>query len=193
MFYSTETNVKNNMFQEKVLDKNNDSLKFSDLNNLFIFFCNQNQFLDRKIINFFFHIIYLSVKRSKFCNQNFSKKKNFAINYKTSVIFFRFVHFVINFSNNIFQINSKNFFFSKKNLIQFLLYYKSIYYNIFLIKDYKYFYLFKQFNFKLYYNYLLYSIFYFLKLYIHSLQDLELKEKKKKKQLFCIFEFRFSN
>lgn len=183
MLYSSETN---NVFKEnvKTFDKNDDKLKVSSLNNLFFYFCNQNQFLDIKIINFFFHVVFISSKKSKFCNQNLLKKKKFVANYKISLIFFRFVHFVINFSNDIFQMNSKNFFFSKKNLVQFLLYYKSIYYNIFLIKDYKYFYLFKQFNFKLYYNYLLYSIFYFLKLYIQSLQDLELKETQKKKNHF---------
>jgi len=166
--YSSEIN---NVFKEnvKTFDKNDDQLKVSSLNNLFFYFCNQNQFLDIKIINFFFHIVFISSKKSKFCNQNLLKKKKFVANYKISLIFFRFVHFVINFSNDIFQMNSKNFFFSKKNLVQFLLYYKSIYYNIFLIKDYKY---------------LLYSIFYFLKLYIQSSQDLELKETRKKKNHF---------
>jgi len=183
VFYSTETSVRSSIFNENIKISNTKNNQFSSLKNLFLFFCNQNQFLDIKIINFFFHIVFRSLNRSKFCNQSFLKKRKFVANYKISLLFFKFVHFVINFSNNIFQINSKNFFFSKKNLIQFLLYYKSIYYNIFLIKDYKYFYLFKQFNFKLYYNYLLYSIFYFLKLYIHSLQDLELKEKKKKKKI----------
>jgi len=184
--YSTEIN---NVFKEnvKTFDKNDDQLKVSSLNNLFFFFCNQTQFLDRKIINFFFHIVFISSKKSKFCNQNFLKKRKFVANYKISVIFFRFVHFVINFSNDIFQMNSQNFFFEKKNLVQFLLYYKSIYFNIFLIKDYKYFYLFKQFNFKLYYNYILYSIFYFLNLYIQSLQDLELKETQKKNSHFSSF------
>ena len=183
MPYSSEIN---NVFKEnvKTFDKNDGQLKVSSLNNLFFYFCNQNQFLDIKILNFFFHIVFISSKKSKFCNQNLLKKKKFVANYKISLIFFRFVYFVINFSNDIFQMNSKNFFFSKKNLVQFLLYYKSIYYNIFLIKDYKYFYLFKQFNFKLYYNYLLYSIFYFLKLYIQGLQDLELKETQKKNNHF---------
>ena len=184
MFYSTETSVRSSIFNENIKISNTKNNQFSSLKNLFLFFCNQNQFLDIKIINFFFHIVFRSLNRSKFCNQSFLKKRKFVANYKISLLFFKFVHFVINFSNNIFQINSKNFFFSKKNLIQFLLYYKSIYYNIFLIKDYKYFYLFKQFNFKLYYNYLLYSIFYFLKLYIQSLQDLELKETQKKKNHF---------
>jgi len=185
VFYSTETSVRSSIFNENIKISNTKNNQFSSLKNLFLFFCNQNQFLDIKIINFFFHIVFRSLNRSKFCNQSFLKKRKFVANYKISLLFFKFVHFVINFSNNIFQINSKNFFFSKKNLIQFLLYYKSIYYNIFLIKDYKYFYLFKQFNFKLYYNYLLYSIFYFLKMYIQSLKNLKLKEKKKKNSYFA--------
>jgi len=181
-----EVKTKNNVFQEnvKTFNKKTDSLKVSNLNKLFIFFCNQNYFLDKKIVNFFFHIVYLSVKKSKFCNKTFLKKKKFVVNYKISTIFFRFVQFVINFSNDSFQMNSKNFFFSKKNLSQFLLYYKSVYYTIFLNKDFKYFPIFKQFHLNLYYQYLLYSIFYFLNIYVQSLQDLELKETQNKNTSF---------
>ena len=60
------------------------------------------------------HIVFISSKKSKFGNHNFSKKKKFVANYKISLIFFRFIYFVINFSNDIFQMNSKNFFFEKK-------------------------------------------------------------------------------
>ena len=113
MFYSSETN---NVFKEnvKTFDKVDSQLKVSSLNNLFFYFCNQNQFLDIKILNFFFHIVFISSKKSKFCNQNIFKKKKFVANYKISLIFFRFISFVISFSNNIFQMNSKNFFFFKK-------------------------------------------------------------------------------
>ena len=53
MPYSSEIN---NVFKEnvKTFDKNDGQLKVSSLNNLFFYFCNQNQFLDIKILNFFF-------------------------------------------------------------------------------------------------------------------------------------------
>merc|ERR1711988_412826 len=49
-------------------------------------------------------------------------------------------------------------------------------------------YLFKQFTFKIYYNYLLYSIFYYLKVYVQSLQDSELKKRKNKNNYFLSFD-----
>merc|ERR1712048_565668 len=65
----------------------------------------------------------------------------------------------------------------KKILIQFLIYYKFFFATIFLNENYKYNNLLLQFNFKVYSNYLLYSIFYFLRLYTINLQDLKATEK----------------
>jgi len=191
VFYSTETSIRNNTFKENIKNFDNiqDKLKTSNLVNLFIFFCNQRQFLNKKIVNFFFHIVFLSVKRSTFIKQMSVEKKKFLPSHKALVLFSRFVHFVISFSNNIFRKNSEIFFSEKKNLTQFLLYYKSVYYSIFLNENYKNFNSLAQFNFALYSNYLVYSIFYFLRLYIQNLQDLELKEIGKKNDFFLPFQF----
>lgn len=173
----------------KNFDDTKDKLKTSNIANLFIFFCNQRQFLNKKVVNFFFHIVFLSVKKSKFLKQTFLEEKKLLSSYKVSVFFFRFVYFVINFSNNIFKKNSEIFFPEKKNLTQFLIYYKSVYYTVFLNENYKNLNLLIQFNFKLYSNYLVYSIFYFLRVYIQNLQDLELKEIGKKIDYFLPLDF----
>merc|ERR1711981_1212759 len=94
------------------------------LNQIYIYFCNHKYFLDTKIIIFFFHIIYLSVKNSEFYNFKFIERFKFIGNYKILFIFVKFVRFIIEFINNSFRMNSQKFFSEKKKLIEFLIYYK---------------------------------------------------------------------
>merc|ERR1711904_222175 len=92
--------------------------KFTAIDTIYIYFCNHKLFL-----NIFFHIIYLSIKDFKFLNFKLLKKPKFISNYKVLFIFLKFIHFIINFVNNLFRMNSEKFF-RKKNLIEFLIYYK---------------------------------------------------------------------
>jgi hypothetical protein len=64
-------------------------------------------------------------------------------------------------------------------LTEFLIYYKFFLFLLFLDKKNKLYNLLIKFRFKLYFNYVLYSIFYFLKLYIINLQNIELTKKVK--------------
>ena len=159
--------------------------RFSFLNQVYSYFCNHKYFLDTKIISFFFHIIYLSVKDFELLNFKLFKKFKFIDNYKILFIFLKFVRFIIDFINNSFKMNSQKFFSGKKNLIEFLIYYKFFLFMIFLNKKNKYFYLIK-FYFNVYFKYLLYSIFYFLNLYILNLQNLKLKKKSKSIRLYKV-------
>jgi hypothetical protein len=76
-------------------------------------------------------------------------------------------------------MNSEKFFI-KKNLIEFLIYYKFFLFMLFLNKKNKFFYLLSKFSFNIYFKYILYSIFYFLNVYILNLQSLKVKKKAKK-------------
>jgi len=179
--FCAKSNIKEIKSNEDIINycKERSNFKFSNLTNLFTSFCNHNQFLNFKIINFFFHVIYLSAKDFEIIKYKSLKKSKFAANYKVSLVFLKFVYFVITFTNNSFKMNSEKFFSEKKLLTQFLIYYKFFFATIFLNENYKYTNLLLQFNFKIYSNYLLYSIFYFLRLYTVSLQDLKTKEKVK--------------
>lgn len=159
--------------------------KFSYLTKVYTYFCNHKYFLNIKIISFFFHIIYLVSKDSEFPNFKLFEKFKFIGNYKTLFIFLKFVRFIINFTNNSFRMNSQKFFSEKKKLIEFLIYYKFFLFMIFLNKKNKYLYLVK-FYFNVYFKYLLYSIFYFLNLYIISLKNLKSKKKLKSVRFYKV-------
>lgn len=179
--FCVKSNTKEITSTEDIINycKERSNFKFSNLTNLFTFFCNNSQFLNFKIINFFFHVIFLSSKDFEIVKYKSLKKSKFIVNYKVLLVFLKFVYFVINFTNSNFKMNSEKFFSEKKLLTQFLIYYKFFFSTIFLNKKYKYNHLLIQFNFQIYSNYLLYSIFYFLRLYTISLQDLKTKEKVK--------------
>lgn len=180
--------MRNNFSKKNIknLDNSKDKSITSDSIYLFIYLCNQRQFLNKKVLNFFFHIVFLFIRRFKFRNQT-SLKENKTSLYKIWIFFSRFVYFVISFSNKVFKRNSDIFFPEKEKLIQFLLYYKSVYYTIFFNENYKNSNILVRFIFDLYSNYLVYSIFYFLRLYVQNLQDLELPETRKKRDSFLSF------
>merc|ERR1711937_860022 len=67
----------------------------------------------------------------------------------------------------------------KKYITEFLIFYKFFLFILFLDKENKLYNLFITFRFQLYFNYVLYSIFYFSKLYIINKQNLELNKKIK--------------
>ena len=98
MFYFAKIGVQNNIFKEKAKnfeDINNKS-KTSNLVNLFIFFCNQRRFLNKKVVNFFFHVVFLSVKKSAFKKQQMClEEKKSILSYKVSVFFLRFVSLIL--------------------------------------------------------------------------------------------------
>ena len=181
MFFNKEVNL-SNKFVKKII--NNEYIeesfkKFSSTTKLYIFFCNRKRFLNKKIILFFFNIIYLSINNFEFSRLNSLKGSKFFMNYKVLFSFLKFTHFVTEFANEHFRMDSEKFFSEKKYLTEFLIYYKFFLFILFLDKKNKFYYLLIKFRFKLYFNYVLYSIFYFLKLYIINLQNIELNKKVK--------------
>ena len=184
MFF-IKNNINEEIYEEEeLIDK--DNFEPSNLSKLFTSFCNPSQFLNFKIINFCFHIIFSSAKDFESFDYKSLKRSQFLVNYKIFWVFLKFVYFVTHYSNNHFRMNSEKFFSSEKKLIEFLIYYKFFFFTIFLNKKKKYFNLLIQFNFKIYFNYLLYSIFYFLRLYILDMQSLEIKKKAKKQKNYLI-------
>jgi len=101
------------------------------------------------------------------------------MNYKILFLFLKFTHFVTEFLNDHFRMNSEKFFSEKRYLTEFLIYYKFFLFILFLDKKNKFYNPLIKFRFKLYFNYVLYSIFYFLKLYVINLQNMELIDKVK--------------
>jgi hypothetical protein len=75
-------------------------------------------------------------------------------------------------------MNSEKFFSNQKDLIEYLIYYKFFLYMVFLNKKNKFHKLFVKFSFNLYFNYLLYSIFFFLDLFLIKIQNFELNKKR---------------
>ena len=159
-------------------DQNKRKENFSAFSKLYIFFCKREKVLDLKIIIFFFGIIYLSVKDYDFLPFKSLKGSNFFLNYKVLFIFLKFTHFLIEFVNSNFKMNSEKFFSNKKDLIEYLIYYKFFLYMVFLNKKNKFYKLFIKFSFNLYFNYLLYSIFFFLDLFLIKIQNFELNKKR---------------
>jgi len=177
-FYSKSTN----QLAKKIIDNEyiEESFKnFSLKTKLYIFFCNRKQFLNKKIIYFFFNILYLSINNFEFSRLNSVKGSQFLTNYKVLFLFLNFTHFVIQFLNNHFRMDSEKFFSEKKYITEFLIFYKFFLFILFLDKENKLYNLFITFRFQLYFNYVLYSIFYFSKLYIINKQNLELNKKIK--------------
>lgn len=177
-FYSKSTN----QLAKKIIDNEyiEESFKnFSLKTKLYIFFCNRKQFLNKKIIYFFFNILYLSINNFEFSRLNSLKGSQFLMNYKVLFLFLNFTHFVIQFLNNHFRMDSEKFFSEKKYITEFLIFYKFFLFILFLDKENKLYNLFITFRFQLYFNYVLYSIFYFSKLYIINKQNLELNKKIK--------------
>ena len=162
-----------------------DDVQFSVYSKIYIFFCNRKQFLNHKILSFFFHIIFLSVKDFEFFDFKVLKGSKFISTYKVIFLFLKFVYFVIHLVNNKFGMNNEKFFSDKKDLVEFLIYYKFYLFVIFLKKKKKFKFLIR-FTFNLYLNYLLYSIFYFLKVYLVNIQNLELKKKKENKVVYSV-------
>jgi len=153
---------------------------------IFIYFCNHQVFLDRKILTFFFHINYMSIQNFEFGKFKSFKNLKFIYIYKILFIFLKFVYFIINLINTNFKINTRKFFSNKINLVQFLIYFRFILFNIFLNKKNKFYKYLIKFTFKLYLKYLLYSIFYFLKLYLLNIRNFELKKKNVKEVVYSI-------
>jgi len=177
-FYSKSIN----QLAKKIIDNEyiEESFKnFSLKTKLYIFFCNRKQFLNKKIIYFFFNILYLSINNFEFSRLNSLKGSQFLMNYKVLFLFLNFTHFVIQFLNNHFRMDSEKFFSEKKYITEFLIFYKFFLFILFLDKENKLYNSFITFRFQLYFNYVLYSIFYFSKLYIINKQNLELNKKIK--------------
>lgn len=157
---------------------NNSDIKFSTFSKLYIFFCKKRKVLNVKIVNFFFNIIYLSLKNFEYSSFNVRKGSNFFFIYKILFLFLKFTYFILEFINNNFRMNSDKFFANKRDLVEYLIYYKFFLYMIFLNKKNQFLSVLGQFSFNLYFNYLLYSIFFFIRLFIKKIQNLELKKKR---------------
>jgi len=163
-------------FPKDINNQNLEEGKESDLPTLiqiYMLFCNRELFLDRKILNFFFHITFLLVSKSKLREFKFLKGEKFIYYYRLIFTFLGFSHFTVNSINKDFRMNSEKFFSNKKDLIRFFIYYKSILFNIFLRQKFVCFSF--KFFFKLYFNYILYSVYYLFKYYIFNIQYLESK------------------
>merc|ERR1712187_893572 len=76
--------------------------------------------------------------------------------------------------------NSENFFSNNRDLVEYLIYYKFFLYMIFLNKKNQFLGLLYKFSFNLYFNYLLYSIFFFMRLFLIKIQNFELNKKQSK-------------
>jgi len=149
--------------------KANAFIKFIESN------CARQKTLNKKIVNFFFNIVILSVEDFKPSFTKFGSKK-FHSKYELFFIFLKFCYFVLNQTNNNFKMNSKKFFVNSKSLGEFLIYYKYFLLIIFEERG-KFSFLYKLKS-NLYSNYLLYSIFYFLDFYLVEKAKLKLKEKE---------------
>jgi len=152
--------------------------RFSAFSKLYIYFCKREKVLNVKIINFFFDSIYLMVHNSNFSSFKISKDSKFYTSYKILFIFLKFNYLFIEFINNNFKMNSEKFFSNTKDVSEYLIFYKSFLYSIFLNLQNNYYNLFIKFSFNLYFNYLLYSIFFFMKLFIKKIQNFELNQKQ---------------
>jgi hypothetical protein len=151
--------------------------KLSSFSKLGSHLCHRSKILNCKILNFFFNIIFITIKDFKFSEFKTIKGSNFVYLYKTLFIYLQFNYFIIEFINNYFWLNSEKFFSSKKELVEFLMYYKFFLFSLFLNKKNKLFKVVFKFSFHLYFNYLVYSIFYFLRLYLLNVGNRELKRK----------------
>ena len=160
--------------------------KLSSFSRLGSHLCSRSEFLNCKIINFFFNIIFITIKDFKFSEFKILQGLNFLYLYKILFIFLQFCYFIVEFINNYFWINSEKFFGSKKELVEFLMYYKFFLFSLFLNRKNKYFKVLFKFSFHLYFNYLVYSIFYFLRLYLLNLDNRELKTKTKNLENYII-------
>ena len=157
---------------------NKNKEKFSVFSKLYIYFCKRKKILNVKIINFFFNIIYLSVQNFDFLRFKVLKGSNFYLNYKILFIFLKFNYFIIEFINNNFKMNSEKFFSNMKDMVEYLVFYKSFLYITFLNTKNPYFNLFSKFSFNLYFNYLLYSTFFYMQLFLKKIQSFELNKKR---------------
>merc|ERR1712054_344132 len=94
------------------------------------------------------------------------KGSNFFHLYQILFVYLQFCYFIVEFINNYFWLNSEKFFSGKKELVEFIMYYKFFLFSLFLNKKNKFFKVLFKFSFHLYFNYLVFSIFYFLRLYV---------------------------
>jgi len=169
-----------NLEKKKInkLEEEDISLKISSFSKLGSYLCHRSTILNVKILNFFFNIIFITVKDFKFLEFKILNGLKFVYLYKILFIFLQFCYFIVKFINNYFWMNSEKFFCGKKELVEFLLYYKFFLFSLFLNRKNKFFKLLFKFSFQLYFNYLVYSIFYFLRLYLVNLDNPEVKKKK---------------
>ena len=75
-------------------------------------------------------------------------------------------------------MNSDKFFSNMKDTVEYLVFYKSFLYSIFLNTKNPYFNLFSKFSFNLYFNYLLYSTFFYMQLFLKKIHSFELNKKR---------------
>merc|ERR1712187_17191 len=131
-------------------------------------------------------IILITIKDFKFFEFKTVKGLNFLYLYKILFIYLQLCHFIVEFINNYFGLNSEKFFSGKKELAEFLMYYKFFLFSLFLNKKNKFFKVLFKFSFHLYFNYLVFSIFYFLRLYVLNADTRELKIKTKNLENYII-------
>ena len=170
----------------KLKEKEDIISKLPSFSKLGLHLCYRSKTLNCKIISFFFNIISILIKDFKFSEFKVLKGSNFIYLYKILFIYLQFCHFIVEFINNYFWLNSEKFFPSKKELVEFLMYYKFFLFSLFLNKKNKYFKVLFKFSFHLYFNYLVYSIFYFLRLYVLNADNREFKNNNKNLENYII-------
>merc|ERR1712187_142157 len=131
-------------------------------------------------------IILITIKDFKFFEFKTVKGLNFLYLYKILFIYLQLCHFIVEFINNYFGLNSEKFFSGKKELAEFLMYYKFFLFSLFLNKKNKFFKVLFKFSFHLYFNYLVFSIFYFLRLYVLNADNRELKNNNNNSETYSI-------
>jgi len=175
------------------LDNKNHIFKPSIFIKLCLYFCKRKKNLNRKVINFLFHIIYLSVKDFEFYNFQTLKIYKLGYIYKILFIFLQFCYFILNSINKHYRMDSENFFSEKRELVKFLIYYKFFLFSLFLNSKNKFFNLLFKFSLNLHLNYLLYGIYYFLGVYLVNLKNIKSKINKKQINYFLSFNLDLEN
>jgi hypothetical protein len=148
-----------NRFKNNSQGDKSQIFKPSNFIKLCLYFCKRKKNLNRKVINFFFHTIYLSVKDFEFFNFQTLKISKLGHIYKILFIFLQFCSFILNAINKHYRMDSEKFFPEKRELVKFLIYYKFFLFSLFLNSKNRSFNLLFKFSFNLYLKYL-YIVFF---------------------------------
>lgn len=153
-------------------------LKRKSILNLCIFFCKKKISLDSKILNFFLNVSFLFLDH-KINSVKIVQKSIIVRNYQIFFIFLKSFLFMVNLLNSNFNMNSENFFSKNKEILSFFYFYKYYLMVLFLYEKENLLDLHK-FILVLYYRYFLFSLYFYLNLFVLIIKEQKLKKKAKK-------------